>query len=204
MPFCARHYNMPLCARHSLLHYNIHSLLHNNMPFCDQTLGNSKREWEKAVVDYSMAHQLRWKQGCVKKIIEDEKKYYGDLLIYSQQHVLIYPYHIADIMLLGLKTSPFQYYYSILSDMLKSDKSYDSLPNFTAADCLRLTGLSVSLSPHYLSLTVSLSVSIAFSTSHCHPHYLSLSLYLVLCLSHSLFLFFSLALLALYLSMWSY
>ena len=46
------------------------------MPFCDQTLGNSKREWEKAVVDYSMAHQLRWKQGCVKKIIEE---HYGEI-----------------------------------------------------------------------------------------------------------------------------
>jgi hypothetical protein len=38
-------------------------------------------------------------------------------------------------MAVGLRTTPFTYYYNILHDMLRSDKSYDSLPNFTAADC---------------------------------------------------------------------
>ena len=37
-------------------------------------------------------------------------------------------------MVLGLKTTSFTYYYNIFTDMLKSDKSYDSLPNFSAAD----------------------------------------------------------------------
>jgi hypothetical protein len=38
-------------------------------------------------------------------------------------------------MVLKLNTTPFTYYYEILSEMLKNDRSYDSLPNFTAADC---------------------------------------------------------------------
>eukprot|EP00047_Mylnosiga_fluctuans_P004767 m.236504 g.236504 ORF g.236504 m.236504 type:complete len:826 (+) comp12981_c0_seq1:40-2517(+) len=106
-----------------------------------QALGNSKREWEKAVVEYSLSHQLRWKKNIVRKILEDEKKYYNELLRYSREHLMLYPYHLADVMVLGLRTTPFAYYYSILSDMLRTDKSYDSLPNFTAADCLRLLGI---------------------------------------------------------------
>lgn len=50
----------------------------------------------------------------------------------------MYPYHLADVMVLGLRTTPFTYYYNILSDMLRSDKSYDSLPNFPAADGMHL------------------------------------------------------------------
>ena len=48
----------------------------------------------------------------------------------------LYPYHLSDVMVLKLNTTPFTYYYDILSDMLKNDRSYDSLPNFTAADCV--------------------------------------------------------------------
>lgn len=51
------------------------------------------------------------------------------------RHDQLYPYHLADVMVLGLRTTGFTYYYNILSDMLRADKSYDSLPNFPAADC---------------------------------------------------------------------
>lgn len=69
-----------------------------------QALGNSKREWEKAVVEYSLSHQLRWKKnigeahevrlaladtGAVRKILEDEKKYYSELLRYSREHLMV-------------------------------------------------------------------------------------------------------------------
>uniref|UniRef100_A0A2R9B059 FAM91 C-terminal domain-containing protein n=1 Tax=Pan paniscus TaxID=9597 RepID=A0A2R9B059_PANPA len=37
--------------------------------------------------------------------------------------------------------SPFSYYPGITEDIMNSEKSYDSLPNFTAADCLRLLGI---------------------------------------------------------------
>eukprot|EP00053_Salpingoeca_punica_P017406 m.167681 g.167681 ORF g.167681 m.167681 type:complete len:749 (+) comp17200_c0_seq1:325-2571(+) len=106
-----------------------------------QALGNSKREWDKVVVDYSLAHQLRWKRSIVRKIVLEEEKYYHDLLLHSKQHLMLYPYHLSDIMVVGLKCTPFRYYYDIFTDMLKNERSYDSLPNFAAADALRFLGI---------------------------------------------------------------
>ena len=38
-----------------------------------------------------------------------------------------------------MQITPFIYYIGILADNLNTEKSYDQLPNFTAADILRLT-----------------------------------------------------------------
>lgn len=37
----------------------------------------------------------------------------------------------------GLKISPFAYYREMMFDLMMKEKSYDSLPNFTATDCTR-------------------------------------------------------------------
>ena len=37
--------------------------------------------------------------------------------------------------------TPFSYYSQMLDTLMSQEKSYDSLPNFTAADCLRLLGI---------------------------------------------------------------
>lgn len=42
---------------------------------------------------------------------------------------------MADIITKGLRVTPFNYYIDVLSYLLKNDRSYDTLPNFTAADC---------------------------------------------------------------------
>ena len=49
----------------------------------------------------------------------------------------MYPYHLADVLIYRHDTTAFDYYHSILSTMLSTDRSYDALPNFTAADCKR-------------------------------------------------------------------
>jgi hypothetical protein len=38
-------------------------------------------------------------------------------------------------MVQGLRVTPFQYYLVILENIMEAERSYDSLPNFTAADC---------------------------------------------------------------------
>ena len=53
----------------------------------------------------------------------------------------LFPYHIADVITKGLHITPFNYYLEIFVEMLKTDKSYDSLPNFTAVDGLLLLGI---------------------------------------------------------------
>ncbi|XP_008329979.1 protein FAM91A1 isoform X2 [Cynoglossus semilaevis] len=106
-----------------------------------QSLGNSQREYEKHVLLYSIRNQLRFRNNLVRHVRKDERRYYEELLKYSRDHLMLYPYHLSDIMVKGLRVTPFSYYIGIMEDIMNSEKSYDSLPNFTAADCLRLLGI---------------------------------------------------------------
>jgi hypothetical protein len=72
---------------------------------------------------------------AVKTIQKNEPKYYEDIVAYSKEKLMLYPYHLADKIVKGLRITPFQYYISILEKIMEQEKSYDSLPNFTAADC---------------------------------------------------------------------
>ncbi|GAB1599980.1 protein FAM91A1-like [Argonauta hians] len=106
-----------------------------------QSLGNSQKEYEKVVVEFSVKNQLRYKGNIVKTFRKDERRYYEELLCYSREHLMLYPYHLSDVVVRGLRVTPFSYYIDIMSSIMTQEKSYDSLPNFTAADCLRLLGI---------------------------------------------------------------
>lgn len=71
----------------------------------------------------------------MRQIVKNERAYYKDLLSYSREHLMMYPYHLSDVVVQGLRVTPFQYYISVLTEIMTAEKSYDSLPNFTAADC---------------------------------------------------------------------
>uniref|UniRef100_A0A7N8YQ37 Family with sequence similarity 91 member A1 n=1 Tax=Mastacembelus armatus TaxID=205130 RepID=A0A7N8YQ37_9TELE len=71
-----------------------------------QSLGNSQREYEKHVLLYSIRNQLRFRNNLVRHVRKDERKYYEELLKYSRDHLMLYPYHLSDIML---------HYYCIVS-----------------------------------------------------------------------------------------
>lgn len=75
------------------------------------------------------------------KVLRREKKYYERLIGYSQQHHLLYPYHLQDKIVRGLCVTSFVYYRDMLVQVVRAERSYDCLPNFTAADCLRLLGI---------------------------------------------------------------
>ena len=48
---------------------------------------------------------------------------------------MLFPYHLSDVVVKGLTTSPFDFYTDMIDDLVAQERSYDSLPNFTAADC---------------------------------------------------------------------
>ncbi len=50
----------------------------------------------------------------------------------------LYPYHLQDVLIEGLRLTPFIYYCGMIGDIMQSERSYDALPNFTAADCKAL------------------------------------------------------------------
>eukprot|EP01135_Chromosphaera_perkinsii_P008465 Nk52_evm33s1360 gene=Nk52_evmTU33s1360 len=104
-------------------------------------MANSVHEWEKAVLNYSIRNQLRWRSNIVRQVVKNEKKYYEEIVRYSLQNLMLYPYHLADILVKGLRITPFGFYSTMMFELMNSEKSYDSLPNFTAVDCLRLLGI---------------------------------------------------------------
>ncbi|RNA28552.1 FAM91A1 [Brachionus plicatilis] len=106
-----------------------------------QLIGNSQKEYEKCIVSYCIKNQVRFKESLAKQIRRDEKKYYEDLLNYSKENLMLYPYHLSDIYVRGLRITPFNYYLDMMAQLMASEKSYDTLPNFTAFDCVRLLGI---------------------------------------------------------------
>uniref|UniRef100_A0A8C3XP59 FAM91 N-terminal domain-containing protein n=1 Tax=Chelydra serpentina TaxID=8475 RepID=A0A8C3XP59_CHESE len=78
-----------------------------------QGLGNSQREYEKQVVLYSIRNQLRYRNNLVKHVKKEERKYYEELLKYSRDHLMLYPYHLSDIMVKVICLSGFLGFYNI-------------------------------------------------------------------------------------------
>jgi len=72
----------------------------------------------------------------VRTVVRNEQNYYEDLMAYSRENLMLYPYHLSDVIVKGLRITPFQFYISIIIHVMESDKSYDSIPNFTAVDCI--------------------------------------------------------------------
>ena len=71
----------------------------------------------------------------VRHVKKDEERYYEELVEYSKTHLMLYPYHLSDVMVRGLRITPFQYYVTMVESIMIQERSYDALPNFTAADC---------------------------------------------------------------------
>ncbi|XP_043647140.1 protein FAM91A1 [Drosophila teissieri] len=113
-----------------LLPVHLRSVLHNN-----------QRDYEKFVFNYSLKNQLRFRGNLAAKVFRREQRYYELLVQKSINGLGAFPYHLADIVTKGLRVTPFNYYLDVLGQLLRSDKSYDTLPNFTAADCLRVLGI---------------------------------------------------------------
>lgn len=77
----------------------------------------------------------------VRQVKRNEEEYYDQLLEYSRNKLMLFPYHLSDVIVKGLRTTPFMYYMNMMVDIMDAEKSYDSLPNFTAADVVRLLGI---------------------------------------------------------------
>lgn len=84
----------------------------------------------------------------MKHILRDEKRYYERIIGFSRERLMLFPYHLADMIVKGLRITPFNYYVSVVEKLMQAEKSYDTLPNFTAADCKYCTirGINIHIS----------------------------------------------------------
>ena len=51
--------------------------------------------------------------------------------VYVKLAVQLFPYHLADYTCRVLRVTPFRYYIDLLFTVMREEKSYDQIPNFT-------------------------------------------------------------------------
>lgn len=97
--------------------------------------------YRQRVLLYAWTHRLSWQTPLVRQYWPNERTYYEELAKRSRQGLMLFPYHLAVELARTLRLTAFSYYLEMMRDVMLSDRSYDSLPNFTAADGVRLIGV---------------------------------------------------------------
>ncbi|KAL4559015.1 hypothetical protein LXL04_031147 [Taraxacum kok-saghyz] len=101
---------------------------------------SSKDEWHKRITDHCIKKRLQWRTSFVRKVCR-EGEYYEDMMRYLRRNLALFPYHLAEHVCRVMRISPFRYYCDMIFEVMKNEQSYDRIPNFSAADALRLTGI---------------------------------------------------------------
>ncbi|XP_076924145.1 uncharacterized protein LOC143586489 [Bidens hawaiensis] len=101
---------------------------------------NSKDEWHRRIIAHCIKRRLLWRTSFVRKVCR-ESEYYEDMMRYLRKNLALFPYHLAEYVCRVMRVTPFRYYCDILFEVMKNEQSYDRIPNFSAADALRLTGI---------------------------------------------------------------
>ncbi|KAK9067793.1 hypothetical protein SSX86_011904 [Deinandra increscens subsp. villosa] len=105
-----------------------------------QTSLNSKDEWHRRIIAHCIKRRLLWRTSFVRKVCR-EGEYYEDMMRYLRKNLALFPYHLAEYVCRVMRVTPFRYYCDMLFEVMKNEQSYDRIPNFSAADALRLTGI---------------------------------------------------------------
>ncbi len=64
--------------------------------------------------------------------------------------VQLFPYHLADYVCRVLRVTPFRYYCDLLFTVMREEKSYDQIPNFTVG----ASDFPAFLTPHALGHSI--------------------------------------------------
>ncbi|XP_020103014.1 protein FAM91A1 isoform X1 [Ananas comosus] len=114
--------------------------LWENLPKRLQATLTTKEEWYRRVIDYCIRKRLQWNTCFARKVCK-EGEYYEEMMRYLRRSLALFPYHLAEYVCRVMRVSPFRYYCDMLFEVMKNEQPYDSIPNFSAADALRLTGI---------------------------------------------------------------
>ncbi|KAL3829225.1 hypothetical protein ACJIZ3_018027 [Penstemon smallii] len=114
--------------------------LWENLPKRLQSTFNSKEEWNRRIIEHCIKKRLLWNTCFARKVCK-EGEYYEDMMRYLRRNLALFPYHLAEYVCRVMRVSPFKYYCDMIFEVMKNEQPYDSIPNFSAADALRLTGI---------------------------------------------------------------
>ncbi|KAK8291065.1 hypothetical protein V6Z12_D06G038400 [Gossypium hirsutum] len=111
-----------------------------NLPKRLQAIFNSKEEWHRRIIEHCIKKRLQWDTCFARKICK-ENEYYEELMRVLRKSLALFPYYLAEYICRVMRVSPFRYYCDMIFDLMRNEQPYDSIPNFSAADALRLTGI---------------------------------------------------------------
>lgn len=98
----------------------------------------SRGAFHKKVLETSARARLVYHDERYPALREasEEGEYYAEVKRQSLARQSLFPYHLH-----RFRVTPFQYYRDMLKDLLKRDKPFSTLPNFTAADMVAVLGI---------------------------------------------------------------
>ncbi|KAF8107820.1 hypothetical protein N665_0116s0027 [Sinapis alba] len=111
-----------------------------NLPKRLQSILGSKEEWHRRVIEHCIRKRLLWNTCFACKVCK-EGEYYEDMMRYLRKNLALFPYHLAEHVCRVMRISPFRYYCDMIFEVMRNEQPYDSIPNFSAADAFRLTGI---------------------------------------------------------------
>ncbi|KHN22157.1 Protein FAM91A1 [Glycine soja] len=111
-----------------------------NLPKRIQATLSSKEEWHRRIIEICIKKRLQW-NGCFARKVCKESEYYEEMMRYLRKNLALFPYHLAEYICRVMRVSPFRYYCDMIFEVMRNEQPYDSIPNFSAADALRLTGI---------------------------------------------------------------
>ncbi|XP_014518363.1 uncharacterized protein LOC106775723 isoform X1 [Vigna radiata var. radiata] len=111
-----------------------------NLPKRIQAILSSKEEWHRRIIESCIKKRIQWNNCFARKVCK-ESEYYEEMMRYLRKNLALFPYHLAEYICRVMRLSPFRYYCDMIFEVMRNEQPYDSIPNFSAADALRLTGI---------------------------------------------------------------
>ncbi|KAJ7533533.1 hypothetical protein O6H91_13G054100 [Diphasiastrum complanatum] len=101
---------------------------------------SSKEDWHRKIKEYCIKKRFKWSE-CLARNACKENEYYEDLMRYLRKNLALFPYHLSENVCRIMRVTPFRYYCEMLYEVMKNERPYDNIPNFSAADALRVSGI---------------------------------------------------------------
>jgi hypothetical protein len=103
-----------------------------------QAYFGTPNQFQARILDFSFDHQKPWDPALT---FISPGQYYQKLIEFSIDKFLVFPYHLISELQRYQPIVPFKFYTDMLLRVMATDRAYQTIPNFAAADALRVTGV---------------------------------------------------------------
>jgi hypothetical protein len=114
------------------------ALAWDRLPPSTQGHFGTAAQYQQQILTHFFAHQ---RSHDSRLSFIPPAQYYQKLIEHGIEKFLVFPYHLIRDLIRFHAAVPFDYYISMLLKVMSAERPYQSIPNFSAADALRVTGV---------------------------------------------------------------